>query len=95
MDDDYRREDDEYEDIEHRSVIIYDPQTDRWTRSTPLPRARFAPRAINHAGEIVVVGDGLPLRFAGEMWVYLPRDPETFSCYDPEIRASCVGSVSF
>ena len=38
------------------TVLLYDPARDRWEPGAPLPAPRFQCRALEHGGEIVVVG---------------------------------------
>ena len=57
------------------SVILYDPHTDTWADGPPLPSPRSGCRAVKHAGAIVLIGDGPPLRFKDGRWLELPDVP--------------------
>ena len=64
------------DDVESRSVIIYDAENDTWAEGDPLPapRANFQ-ATLDHAGSIVLVGAGLPFRRVAGQWVELPTSP--------------------
>ena len=56
------------------SVLTYDPRTDRWTRSAPLPEPRWACRSLEHAGLTLVIGGESQFCYVSEgggLWAVL------------------------
>ena len=75
------------------SVILYDPQTDTWADGPPLPEPREDCRAVEHAGAVILVGDGPPLRFKDNEWSVLPDTPGHGAAGRGSPMSSAMGSV--
>ena len=82
------------------SVIVYDPETDRWTPGVPLPSYRSDCQAtVEHTGCILLVGgqcgeEALPLRFQNGAWVETAVLPGVRAEGDErELQSPCVACV--
>jgi hypothetical protein len=73
------------------SVLLYDPRTDGWVASAPLPelrrRAHAWCTAIEHEGAVVLFGDQSALRFRDNAWAKPP-----YPLFHESARA-CLGSM--